>query len=119
MFAQPAALLLFVSEKLSDREPFEWFLEFAFVRRNHTDRKSTRLNSSHSQISYAVFCLKKKKNTDKDVAHQEVEHSVWMQVEAGRELNGASIAGSTLLRACRAAGSAQERGYHAYVLSVG
>src|SRR2546430_3639492 len=28
------------------------------------DRKSTRLNSSHSQISYAVFCLKKKKCTD-------------------------------------------------------
>src|SRR2546430_13204836 len=28
------------------------------------DRKSTRLNSSHSQISYAVFCLKKKKQTD-------------------------------------------------------
>src|SRR5689334_24316725 len=27
------------------------------------DRKSTRLNSSHSSISYAVFCLKKKKNT--------------------------------------------------------
>src|SRR2546430_11272569 len=29
-----------------------------------TDRKSTRLNSSHSQISYAVFCLKKKKRLD-------------------------------------------------------
>src|SRR2546427_7544711 len=28
----------------------------------HIDRKSTRLNSSHSQISYAVFCLKKKKH---------------------------------------------------------
>src|SRR5688572_32706725 len=28
------------------------------------DRKSTHLNSSHSQISYAVFCLKKKKKTD-------------------------------------------------------
>src|SRR2546430_5443767 len=28
------------------------------------DRKSTRLNSSHSQISYAVFCLKKKKRTN-------------------------------------------------------
>src|SRR5688572_32304290 len=28
------------------------------------DRKSTRLNSSHSQISYAVFCLKKKKERD-------------------------------------------------------
>src|SRR2546422_3839736 len=30
---------------------------------NDTDRKSTRLNSSHGYISYAVFCLKKKKNT--------------------------------------------------------
>src|SRR5688572_31140980 len=33
----------------------------AAVRCHHQDRKSTRLNSSHSQISYAVFCLKKKK----------------------------------------------------------
>src|SRR3989449_3541335 len=32
-----------------------------------TDRKSTRLNSSHGYISYAVFCLKKKKNKDNDV----------------------------------------------------
>src|SRR5438270_5545756 len=31
------------------------------ARDGSTDRKSTRLNSSHSQISYAVFCLKKKK----------------------------------------------------------
>src|SRR5687768_17625762 len=31
--------------------------------RNWEDRKSTRLNSSHGYISYAVFCLKKKKNT--------------------------------------------------------
>src|SRR5688572_32340823 len=31
------------------------------------DRKSTRLNSSHSQISYAVFCLKKKKNKKKKI----------------------------------------------------
>src|SRR2546430_5563412 len=30
-------------------------------RKGFRDRKSTRLNSSHSQISYAVFCLKKKK----------------------------------------------------------
>src|SRR2546430_9381022 len=37
--------------------------EFAFVmdQVKEEDRKSTRLNSSHSQISYAVFCLKKKK----------------------------------------------------------
>src|SRR2546430_9795994 len=34
---------------------FEWDFDFT------ADRKSTRLNSSHSQISYAVFCLKKKK----------------------------------------------------------
>src|SRR5688572_8865797 len=33
-----------------------------FVTSKLRDRKSTRLNSSHSQISYAVFCLKKKKN---------------------------------------------------------
>src|SRR5438270_7521346 len=33
-----------------------------------SDRKSTRLNSSHSQISYAVFCLKKK-NTNSTVKH--------------------------------------------------
>src|SRR2546430_11446154 len=31
-----------------------------------SDRKSTRLNSSHSQISYAVFCLKKKKKKKKE-----------------------------------------------------
>src|SRR5206468_6249257 len=30
------------------------------------DRKSTRLNSSHDQISYAVFCLKKKNDTDQE-----------------------------------------------------
>src|SRR5436190_17330028 len=34
----------------------------------NTDRKSTRLNSSHTVISYAVFCLKKKNNT----------HNHWM-----------------------------------------
>src|SRR2546430_7457637 len=33
------------------------------------DRKSTRLNSSHSQISYAVFCLKKKNNTNSSIRH--------------------------------------------------
>src|SRR2546427_5969355 len=36
----------------------DWAVDL-FAR--HPDRKSTRLNSSHSQISYAVFCLKKKK----------------------------------------------------------
>src|SRR5690242_20991346 len=36
------------------------------LRTNGTDRKSTRLNSSHMSISYAVFCLKKKKKTKKE-----------------------------------------------------
>src|SRR2546427_8635317 len=36
------------------------------------DRKSTRLNSSHSQISYAVFCLKKKKQPEQ--YHLHVRH---------------------------------------------
>src|SRR2546422_7368122 len=35
----------------------------AMNRFNRRDRKSTRLNSSHGYISYAVFCLKKKKKT--------------------------------------------------------
>src|SRR3712207_7600472 len=34
-------------------------------RAEDPDRKSTRLNSSHANISYAVFCLKKKKTSDK------------------------------------------------------
>src|SRR5438270_2007018 len=52
------------------------------------DRKSTRLNSSHSQISYAVFCLKKKKThncklTDSTVAELELElcvQSAWIRL---------------------------------------
>src|SRR5688572_31915566 len=39
--------------------PHDWSRDGQFIL--FTDRKSTRLNSSHSQISYAVFCLKKKK----------------------------------------------------------
>src|SRR3712207_8547828 len=39
------------------------------------DRKSTRLNSSHANISYAVFCLKKKKkNERKNKYHGEIKH---------------------------------------------
>src|SRR2546430_6212025 len=39
------------------------------------DRKSTRLNSSHSQISYAVFCLKKKKKIDEKSTPQPTHHT--------------------------------------------
>src|SRR2546427_4609331 len=44
---------------------------------SEVDRKSTRLNSSHSQISYAVFCLKKKNKpskTHKSHTHHRLRH---------------------------------------------
>src|SRR2546430_5090093 len=44
---------------------------FVAVAEQRLDRKSTRLNSSHSQISYAVFCLKKKKDGESLLSHRE------------------------------------------------
>src|ERR1039458_2685974 len=49
-----------------------------FRHSSNTDRKSTRLNSSHLGISYAVFCLKKKKNTtatSADVRLPDLQHA--------------------------------------------
>src|SRR5688572_31805655 len=43
-------------------EQLEYLVREIFAEVPRPDRKSTRLNSSHSQISYAVFCLKKKKS---------------------------------------------------------
>src|SRR2546427_6702338 len=43
------------------------------------DRKSTRLNSSHSQISYAVFCLKKKKKTKNRRANMKHTRAVYLR----------------------------------------
>src|SRR5256886_13232183 len=43
-------------------------------RRLLEDRKSTRLNSSHSQISYAVFCLKKKNKKDRSIQTLHSQH---------------------------------------------
>src|SRR5438309_5361654 len=40
------------------------------------DRKSTRLNSSHSSISYAVFCLKKKKKKKNDIHDNEYKRTM-------------------------------------------
>src|SRR2546422_4066427 len=48
------------------------FLSRDCERKFPGDRKSTRLNSSHGYISYAVFCLKKKKTTQK--AHSDKVH---------------------------------------------
>src|SRR2546430_11642303 len=46
--------------------------------RSGEDRKSTRLNSSHSQISYAVFCLKKKKN---EITNQHMYTQLYKPIE--------------------------------------
>src|SRR5207245_9982739 len=50
-----------------DRDEGLSVLEFA-------DRKSTRLNSSHGSISYAVFCLKKKKKKNSNTQSDDVSH---------------------------------------------
>src|ERR1035437_10538328 len=42
------------------------------ARQIHPDRKSTRLNSSHANISYAVFCLQKKSKNNTGAARQEL-----------------------------------------------
>src|SRR2546430_13211880 len=44
---------------IGEAREFQWVFD-ATRKQDAEDRKSTRLNSSHSQISYAVFCLKKK-----------------------------------------------------------
>src|SRR2546430_9918913 len=54
-------------ESVSTSEIAKQFLKWRRFRRS--DRKSTRLNSSHSQISYAAFCLKKK-NTQTSHPHR-------------------------------------------------
>src|SRR2546430_6990489 len=49
------------------------------------DRKSTRLNSSHSQISYAVFCLKKKKKTKLTGSYDDPSDQTVLYDGHGRE----------------------------------
>src|SRR2546430_11490571 len=64
MIRRPPRSTLFPYTTLfrSQYKPWTWILLSVQWCSGHQDRKSTRLNSSHSQISYAVFCLKKKKN---------------------------------------------------------
>src|SRR5256885_7424491 len=50
--------------------PVTFFRGLGVFKSTHLDRKSTRLNSSHLVISYAVFCLKKKNNHKQTDTHQ-------------------------------------------------
>src|SRR5207302_3731278 len=54
------------------------------IRRSIADRKSTRLNSSHVKISYAVFCLKKKKDEQIGMSQAKNNGGVVGQHEARR-----------------------------------
>src|SRR5688572_32750749 len=55
------AAILEQARQHSERPRADVFVDLARGVADEIDRKSTRLNSSHSQISYAVFCLKKNK----------------------------------------------------------
>src|SRR5256885_12941368 len=54
-------------------------LHFPSAVEKHLDRKSTRLNSSHLVISYAVFCLKKKNNDVKHITLNDTTHALHHQ----------------------------------------
>src|SRR5690554_7184761 len=61
---------------------------FAMVRaRDAIDRKSTRLNSSHVRISYAVFCLKKKNKSRDIMQHHRTAHDIESCLLTGKRLH--------------------------------
>src|SRR3989442_7105691 len=67
-----ATLCGLILRQVSHRAFFQSFAHFLRVgERTMADRKSTRLNSSHVRISYAVFCLKKKKINKTYLAHDD------------------------------------------------
>src|SRR2546421_9405087 len=67
-----AGVLLVAHQHVAQAREFQAAVQLDVVHARNAehgidaDRKSTRLNSSHDQISYAVFCLKKKKKTKND-----------------------------------------------------
>src|SRR5690348_17516765 len=77
MIRRPPRSTLFPYTTLfRSREPGRWRGDWdrpdaVGASRDAADRKSTRLNSSHPSISYAVFCLKKKKKKNKNIWRRE------------------------------------------------
>src|SRR5690349_23633580 len=59
--------------------------------RRRGDRKSTRLNSSHVEISYAVFCLKKKKKKNMQIEQKPVEVIYTMLINGNSRVDHRSI----------------------------
>src|SRR2546426_8559040 len=83
LFRSPAALeircpleVLADQPVLEVRSPLEDLLPLSFLVARLLDRKSTRLNSSHLVISYAVFCLKKKKKKKYITTIQHKTHAI-------------------------------------------
>src|SRR2546422_11446821 len=76
-------------DRAADEVP-RHMMEKAVGRNEHgdpvPDRKSTRLNSSHGYISYAVFCLKKKKKTTNQKAKRSSKRSTSARVAVARVL---------------------------------
>src|SRR2546430_12137788 len=74
--AKPSSTVTEAANARSAPKPYE---SSRIGRSPPPDRKSTRLNSSHSQISYAVFCLKKKK--------RQTRHRLYLgQMNSNRQL---------------------------------
>src|SRR2546421_886707 len=57
-------------------------LDHGWMSLSAIDRKSTRLNSSHDQISYAVFCLKKKKTAEHTFDSVDVDDHVMTHLQS-------------------------------------
>src|SRR2546427_7098559 len=66
---------------LADQEKLIQSFMALMLNAMDADRKSTRLNSSHSQISYAVFCLKKKKKKNNTLETNDRKEKVYATIE--------------------------------------
>src|SRR2546428_6377938 len=80
LFRSPSGLMMVSAAKRADgRLQYSagpWMMPiFCTAGIIHGDRKSTRLNSSHDQISYAVFCLKKKKTIHTAAKTPTLQHT--------------------------------------------
>src|SRR3989440_3005871 len=75
------------------RSPISSRTKSQYQAHGHPDRKSTRLNSSHDQISYAVFCLKKKNSQIQTYS----KNATWVYSLRLSPLHGATILMAGLL----------------------